>query len=280
MSQLFSFRRQDPTLRRRGFLESLLLGLSQVLEHAHAAEMSADHNGFLQRLDPRIKLIACLCLLVSCARVHAVWPLLALFALALGLASLSRIPLARLGGLWLGALCLSGAIALLAPFLVPGTTLCTLPYLEWAVTRQGLCTALLLIARALVSVTLVGLLILATPWTHLLKALRCLGVPAVVVALLGMTHRYIFVLLAQAIEMCEARRSRLIAPLSGLQQRQLVAASVGMLVGKALQLSGDEHLAMISRGYRGEIRLLHSFRTRLRDWLTLIVAVTIAWLMG
>jgi cobalt/nickel transport system permease protein len=55
----------------------------------------------------------------------------------------------------------------------------------------------------------------------------------------------------------------------------MVTAAVGVLLGKAFQLSSDVHLAMISRGYRGEVHVLHDFRTRLGDWLALLFALTV-----
>jgi len=93
------------------------------------------------------------------------------------------------------------------------------------------------------------------------------------VALLGMTHRYIFVLLQTASQMFEARHSRMLAPPSGRLARQVVAASSGVLLSKAFQLSSEVHLAMVSRGYRGDIYLLHSFHTRRRDWCALLPAL-------
>ena len=47
---------------------------------------------------------------------------------------------------------------------------------------------------------------------HVLKALRVLRVPVVVVVVLGMTYRYILLLLEIAHEMFEARRSRTVSP--------------------------------------------------------------------
>jgi cobalt/nickel transport system permease protein len=97
-------------------------------------------------------------------------------------------------------------------------------------------------------------------------------VPVLLVALLGMTHRYVFVL-QTASQMFEARRSP--APPSGRMARQLVASTSGVLLGKALQLSSDVHLAMVSRGYRGEVYLLHNFHTRKRDWCALLLALAL-----
>jgi len=119
------------------------------------------------------------------------------------------------------------------------------------------------------------LLILSTPWTHVLKALRNLGVPVVVVAILGMTYRYIFLLLQTATQLFEARRSRIVASMNGQQQRQMVTAALGVLLGKAFQLGADVHLAMLSRGYRGEVHLLHDFQTRRRDWFALLFALSV-----
>jgi energy-coupling factor transporter transmembrane protein EcfT len=93
-----------------------------------------------------------------------------------------------------------------------------------------------------------------------------LGVPAMAVAILGMTHRYIFLLLGLSREAFEARRARLVAPLGSSQQRRLAAASAGALLGKSLQLAGDVHSAMQARGFRGAALTLDQFSWRARDW--------------
>jgi energy-coupling factor transporter transmembrane protein EcfT len=67
--------------------------------------------------------------------------------------------------------------------------------------------------------------------------------------------------------MFEARRSRVVGKLSSRDRRRIATASAGVLLGKALHLSTEVHLAMISRGYRGEVHLLDEFRMTLRDWL-------------
>ena len=59
------------------------------------------------------------------------------------------------------------------------------------------------------------LLVLCTPWTHVLKALRLFGMPPVLIVILGMTHRYIFVLLRTAVAMIEARRARTVGRMTG-----------------------------------------------------------------
>ena len=262
--------------RHRHFAERLAHGLAQTMEHALDAEAMGARQGLLQGLDPRIKLIGFLALIISGVLTHSLTVLSALFLLTLILAFSSRITVDRLcKQVWIGVLLFTGVIALPAIVVVPGVPIWQIPLVHWNATQQGLRSAAFLIGRAETSATFTLLLILSTPWMHVLKAMRNLGVPVVVVAILGMTYRYIFLLLQTATQLFEARRSRIVAPMKGPQQRRMVTAAVGVLLGKAFQLSSDVHLAMVSRGYRGEVHLLHDFRTRRRDWFALFFALTV-----
>jgi cobalt/nickel transport system permease protein len=269
--------------RGTGFADSLLCGLLAVFEHGLESERLAASPGLLQRLDPRIKIAGLLALILTAVFVKSLPVLAGLLAVATGLALCSGISLARLGGqVWLGVLLFTGILALPAIFLVSGEPLLQLPWLGWQVTRQGLLSAGFLVGRAETAATLALLAILTTPWPHLLKALRGFGLPVVLVAILGMTHRYIFVLLATASRMFEARASRIMGPLSAQDSRRIAGGAAGVLLATSLQLAGEVHLAMIARGYRGEVRLLDDFRTRPLDWFALLgflaVAALAVWL--
>ena len=262
------------------FSGRLVGGLMQVMERTLNAELTGARDGYLQGLDPRVKLVGLFVLIMSTVLAKSLWTLAALFLLGLVLAYFSGITKKQLfKQVWISVLLFSGLVALPASVIVPGDPVLTLPLLCRVVTSQGLRSAALLIGRAETSATLALLLILTTPWPHVLKAMRTLGVPVVVVAMLGMTHRYIFVLLQTAAQMFEARRSRLVAPACHAQRRRIVMAATGVLLGKAFQLSSDVHLAMVSRGYRGEIHLLDDFRARARDWVALFLALTVPTLI-
>jgi energy-coupling factor transporter transmembrane protein EcfT len=109
-----------------------------------------------------------------------------------------------------------------------------------------------------------------------LKALRVLRVPAVFVVTLGMTYRYILLLLQTAHDMFESRRSRMVGRLEGAERRRVAAASTGVLMSKSLQLSGDVYNAMLSRGFRGEVYVLDDFQTSPLDWAMLAAFVVLA----
>jgi energy-coupling factor transporter transmembrane protein EcfT len=156
-----------------------------------------------------------------------------------------------------------------------------LPWVGWAVTAQGLTTAGYLVLRAETAATFGALLVFTTPWAHVLKALRTFRVPLVFVVVLGMTYRYILLLLETAHAMFEARRSRTVGRLSAGVRRRLAAEGAGVLLGKALDLSGEVFLAMQARGFRGEVYVLDDFRMTSADWIALVsltgAAVVACW---
>ncbi len=263
--------------RRAGFIERTIGELAGALERALYADALAHADGLLQRLDPRVKLVGLLALLVAAALSRNILVILALFCLGVALALLSRVPLRTLAGrVWAGALLFTGVLALPAIFVTPGAPLYHLPLLGWPISAQGLSAAAYLITRVETAVTFSGLLILCTPWAHVLKALRVLRVPVVLVVILGMTYRYIFLMLQTALDMFEARQSRTVGRLEGAERRRLAVAGVGVLLEKTFQLSGEVYMAMLSRGFRGEVYTLDDFTMRPRDWAALAIFLTLA----
>lgn len=264
---------------KKSFVEATISSLLEASRYVAGAEQGASASGMLQRVDPRVKVAGMFALVVSAAVSRSLAAIGLLFALAVLLAALSATPLLKIARMvWLPVLFFTGLIALPAIFLTPGTIAGSLGPLT--VTSQGLRSACFLIARAETASTLTALVALTTPWPWVMKALRSLGCPVVLVAILGMTFRYIFVILQAAAEMFESRKSRTVGPLDRREERRLISSTAGVLMSKSLQMSGDVHMAMQSRGYRGEVRLLHDFRMRAVDWFWLAALLVVAAAAG
>ncbi len=251
---------------KSGFVERTLAGLIAASDYAASAEQLAAARGALQAIDPRVKVAGLFALVLAAAAARNLPTVAGLFVSALLLAGISRIRFQRLAGwVWTPVLFFTGTIALPAVFLTPGRALAA-----WgpvAIAAPGLDSAALLVARAETAATLAALLVLTTPWPWVLKSLRVFRCPVLVVAILGMTYRYIFVILETALDMFESRKSRTVGSLAPAERRRLAAASAGVLLSKSLQLSADVHLAMQARGFRGEVYLLDDFRARPADWV-------------
>jgi len=228
-------------------LESTLSQLSGTLEQA---ETKFQTNG-----DPRVKVIGAL--LVTAAAVSARrWEILAMLMVLLSsFAVLAGIGWQRLCAGWAGGLFFAAVVA------VP------------AIFTSGWQVALLLVLRSEVSLTCWLLLILTTPFSLVLRALQTLAVPAVFIAILSMTFRYIFLLVQTAQDMLLSRRSRIVGRMNGADNRRMLSSTAGVLLGKSVQMSDDVYHAMASRGFRGEIRVMREFQMTTRDW-GLLAAVT------
>src|SRR5690242_8919447 len=123
--------------RRKSFVEQTIGSLAGAMERALYAEDLAKARGLLQQIDPRVKVVGLLALIVAAALARNILVILALFAVAIMLALLSRVPIRTLATrVWVGALLFTGMLALPAIFITPGQVVYRLPLLGWIVTAQ------------------------------------------------------------------------------------------------------------------------------------------------
>jgi cobalt/nickel transport system permease protein len=262
--------------RRKGtFVDKTIRGAANVMREALFADDVAAQRGLLQAVEPRVKLVTLLALLVTASLVHGVAILAVLYAVTLGLAAASGLPVAFfVKRVWLFVPLFTGAVVLPATLnlITPGDVV--VPLGTWfgrevGLTAQGLSSAALLVTRVATSVSIVVLLTLTTRWTRLLAAARALFVPQLFVLVLGMAYRYLFHLLSAVTDMYEARKARTVDSKSrgrsSARERAFVAASAGALFGKAHALSDEVYMAMVARGFDGEVRTLAARRPNVAD---------------
>lgn len=250
-------------------LEHTLRNITNTLERALFAEELSARPGLLQSLDPRVKLLAILALLFAVSLSRSLPVIAGIYLLALVLAVASSIPTGFfIKRVWLALPFFTGMVALPAFFITPGPTLVQLP-LGLVITSTGFTSALFLLMRVSTSVSLTLLLVLTTPWNTVLSALTVLRIPDMFILILGMTYRYIYLLLHIANDMFLSRKSRMVGHLDGAENRRILAAISGALLGKSLDMSSEVYLAMQSRGFRGKMVTLKPFAMQNRDWLWL-----------
>ncbi len=256
----------SPPRNNNGTVERALHAITGTLQQSLFAEEIAAKAGLFQSLDARAKLLSVFLLLIAVGLSHSLIVIGLIYVLALALGWASAIPLDSLvRRVWLALPFFTGLIALPAVFLTPGPALVNLP-LGLVITRTGAVTALFLLLRVSTSLSLTLLLVLTTPWNMVLNALSVLHVPDVFVLMLGMTYRYIYLLLRVSSDMFLSRRSRLVGRLSLADSQQIMGSITGTLLGKSLDLSSEVYLAMQSRGFRGAMVGLKPFHMQRKDW--------------
>lgn len=281
---------------RSGFLEKTMGSITKFMDDELFTEQIAKEPGLLQTLDPRAKLLSVFFLIITAGLFHHAFPLILMNLWVLWLARSSGVPLnVFTKRVWIVVPLFTGIVVLPSIFNVvrPGTPIWTVFRLEHpvtlryltipanvAVTREGLAAAALLVLRTGASVSLAVLLTITTRWNTLLKALEVLCIPAIFIAVLDMSYRYIFLLLHTSGDMFLARKSRLTGRLKSKESRRLVASVMGNLWGKTTALGADVHGAMLARGYTGTPKSVSHFTMKSSDkvWLTLVCVVALSLL--
>ena len=230
----------------------------------------------IHRLDPRVKLLGVFALiLVVVTLPQGAWPALGLVQLLVLLIALA----AGLGPLYTLRAALIALPFMLAavpiPFLTPGPVLWVVPGLGWAVSGPGLERFATILLRTVLAVQAGALLSATTSVPHMLWGLQSLGLPALLVAVVGFMLRYLFVLGDEALRMLRARASRSARTPDGRRpgfvwQGRMAGMMVGSLFLRSLERSERVYAAMSSRGYRGQVRLLQPQAMTLPDWSALL----------
>ena len=264
---------------RAGWLERTLAGLTANVEQAVFTERLARSPGWLQRRDPRAKVVCALLLLLAAGLTSSLAALALLHGATLLAARASRVPLGFfVRRVWLGVPLFAALVVVPALFLTPGQRVFQPPLgpPELAPTWNGLSGGVLLVCRVGVSVSLAVLLVLTTPWSEILKSLRALGVPQAFVLVLSMTYRYLFLFLHTVNGVLLARKSRVVGRSSGTEQRRWIVGTIGNLLSRAFKMSNDVYAAMLARGFSGEVRTWGGRRLATADWLGLAGALGLA----
>lgn len=251
---------------RADYLEKTLTDIQRVMAEDLYQTAAAARTGFLQNLNPQIKLVGIGLVLSAVALTGSLSALIVIHGLLLFTVLVSKIGIkAYLIRAWLPAALFSGVAVLPGIFswITPGQPLLiiyqgagwhlgsmVLPT-ELTVTRQGLTAAGQVLLRSAASLGLVVLLVKTTRWPVLTKALGRLGLPGLFVMVLDLAYRYLFLFLLLFSDYLWGRRSRLV----GVERTGAKLAWIGGALAGFLRLAGEYSkeitAAMQARGYDG-----------------------------
>lgn len=138
------------------------------------------------------------------------------------------------------------------------------------VITRGWVEFMSIILRGLLSVQMVLVLIMTTGFYRVCRGLSRMGMPSVFTTQLLLVYRYIYVLVEEAIDMDRARKSRSYGRKG--YGFKMWGTFVGQLLIRTVARAQRIHLAMLSRGFTGELHSPVKSRWRARD--TVFVAVS------
>jgi len=219
------------------FLSRSIKGAFNFFKDAVFAEEIASSPGILQRTDPRLKMLVFLTLIVLTCFLRSIPQLLVFYSVSILFAVLSGISIPFfIKRVW---------------FFIPIFTLfIAIP----AVFMYGVKSAVIFILRVATCVSFAVLMAITTKHSMLLRALRYFLIPNIFVQILDMTYRYIFFFVKVFEEMHMGLKSRLIKKFDGRQARKWIGSRIGYLFKRSIKMSEDVYMAMLARGYTGEIK--------------------------
>jgi cobalt/nickel transport system permease protein len=268
---------------KKSFIGRTIEEIIEFIETSFVTESYSRRKGLLQSLDSRVKLISVITIIFATALVTNLRILVLVYALLLLIAYLSKIEVRFfIKRVWLFIPIFSAIIALPVIFNIffPGDPLIQLTYLgpdahmgpfplpeSIYITRQGVYAASTFIVRVATCVSAIVLLFLTTPQQMLFKAVRSVGVPRIYVLTLSMAYRYIFLLTDLVREMYIAKKARTIRSRSMFEEQEWVGGRIGYTLIRSLDMSEKVHMAMLSRGFNGDVKTMEEFKMRKRDYL-------------
>jgi cobalt/nickel transport system permease protein len=219
----------------------------------------------LHILEPRTKLLAFTAMIVAvlCIPVRSGSLFVAYFFVTAILMGISQIPLNYMVGRTL----------VILPFIVLASL---------AVPWKGYLGLGILFVRAILCLMLLILLTNTTRFVELLRGLRRLGCPQILVLNLGFLYRYLFVLTEESMRMKQARDCRRVGRAPLREEFRILSSMLGTLLIRSFERAERMHYAMLSRGYSGEFPVVSPKRFSWHDLVflsgvTIFIALTVLW---
>jgi len=151
---------------------------------------------------------------------------------------------------------------------IVGRTLVILPFIVLASVAapwKGIAGLSVLFLRSILCLMLLIMLTNTTRFVELLRGLRKLGCPRILVLNLSFLYRYLFVLTEEVLRMRQARDCRRVCrgPMRG--ELKLLGSMLGTLLIRSFERAERMYQAMLSRGYSGEFQVLAPRKFTWRD---------------
>ncbi len=246
--------------------------------HVHFLDPYRPRPSLIHRLDPRIKLVLALAFIFTTALMPVgAWTVyVLLFSIVLSVELLSELGVGYV--LKRAAFVLPFVLAAL-PVLVTtrGASIVSVPFGAWAltITPEGIERFASILLKSWLSVQMAIVLASSTPFPDLLVAMRAIGIPRLLVAIVGLAWRYLFVMADEALRLVRARDARSghsaqpgARPGGSIAWRARVTGGMaGNLFLRSFERADRIYAAMLSRGYDGEARALPSPPITPGQWL-------------
>jgi cobalt/nickel transport system permease protein len=290
-----SLPRRTSRAGKERFIDKTLRHVLSFIEDSMFSENIAKKRGLLQGVEPRLKIVTLLFLVVVLSLQKSIGDIVIFLFLSFALVAASRISLPfflkKLLPAAIITLCISLPVVL--NLVVKGKPLIVLFRFERPVdigplivpdsieiTEQGLKSALTLLFRVVASVSFVFLMIMTTRPNTFMKSVASL-IPGPLSSVVSMGYRYIYLLARKTEQFIMGLRSRQIVRVTSGRGQRWAASRMGLLFSISMDIANELAMSMESRGYRGDRFRIQDLKFKMgrRDVLWLIFVLVFCGVM-
>ncbi len=244
--------------------------------------MNADIDQFhtsdspIHRWDPRLKVVSLVILMFCFAAVQNIPSAILSLGISALFVKVSGIPFEFVFKRIKGVLLFLGPFMLIMPFTASG------PFLDlglFSISLRGVRFAALVICRGVAIVSLLFPIVSTARFDVTLKSLEKLKVPSKITQMFLFTYRYIFVFASELSRMNTAMRARCFRPGTNIFTLQTYGNFVGVLLVRSFERTEEVFNAMISRGYKGELKTKYPYSIKPSCVLKAVGTITVAVLL-
>jgi cobalt/nickel transport system permease protein len=234
-------------------VQQSLRDLMEAAESLVYLEDLSGKNGLLQKINPLVKLIAMITMILASLFIFNLSYLLLLCIIPIILAFTSRIPIRTFFRRATFIPIFATFITIPILFLTPGQTITSanLSVSTITITSEGITRFLVFNVRVWFCVASLTLLVLSSGFDKMLALLSTIKTPAIIIQLFSLTYRYFFVSIHEAQSVLIAKEARTFIHKKTINMRALkdLGSVVATLFIRTYERSERVYLAMKARGF-------------------------------
>ncbi|MFH2144181.1 MAG: energy-coupling factor transporter transmembrane component T [Bacteroidota bacterium] len=140
-------------------------------------------------------------------------------------------------------------------------------------TLEGIQVVCLMFLRVLNSISFAMLIVFTTSFPAFIKSFKIVLIPDAFLMVISLAYKYIFILSRTIEDTYLALKSRLIGNVRNSNLRKIISGRIFFIFKHSVSNYKNTYNAMVSRGYRGDVKLGLISRLKVKDFVALCIII-------
>lgn len=274
---------------RSSFLDKTIMNAANTVKAVYLQAENATKDNFIHHIHPKVKFISLIYIAVIISLVSNLTAQLLITAFIMLLFLLAQLNIIQV---YRKIFILAFIFGFLVVFpasvnlISPGKIIFNIitfnrPYNFWiyhipqniGFTQEGFQVVSLMFLRVLNSISFAMFIIFTTSFSAFIKSFKIIGVPDTFLMVISLAYKYIFILSRTIEETYLALKSRLTGNVKNSNLRKIISGRIFFIFKRSISNYENTYYAMVSRGYRGDVKLGLAEGFRANDYISLVLII-------